>query len=105
MGGRRRTRGQEPLALLAGPGGQDEPAHVWAVEGSHPLDSTQLSLHPHGGRRPDGQVEVGATLGQDPQEELVERDPWCRNLRSEEHTSELQSLMRTSYAVLCLKKK
>src|SRR3546814_7406535 len=29
---------------------------------------------------------------------LVER-------RSEEHTSELQSLMRTSYAVFCLKKK
>src|SRR3546814_5357661 len=26
-------------------------------------------------------------------------------IRSEEHTSELQSLMRTSYAVLCLKKK
>src|SRR3546814_6915942 len=26
------------------------------------------------------------------------------NGRSEEHTSELQSLMRTSYAVLCLKK-
>src|SRR3546814_7518670 len=25
--------------------------------------------------------------------------------RSEEHTSELQSLMRSSYAVLCLKKK
>src|SRR3546814_9555026 len=25
--------------------------------------------------------------------------------RSEEHTSELQSLMRTSYAVLCLKRK
>src|SRR3546814_6264693 len=28
--------------------------------------------------------------------------PW---LRSEEHTSELQSLMRISYAVFCLKKK
>src|SRR3546814_8526437 len=28
-----------------------------------------------------------------------------RDLRSEEHTSELQSLMRISYAVLCLKKK
>src|SRR3546814_5702856 len=27
------------------------------------------------------------------------------NLRSEEHTSELQSLMRNSYAVFCLKKK
>src|SRR3546814_9576546 len=28
-----------------------------------------------------------------------------RSVRSEEHTSELQSLMRTSYAVFCLKKK
>src|SRR3546814_9379578 len=28
-----------------------------------------------------------------------------RLLRSEEHTSELQSLMRISYAVFCLKKK
>src|SRR3546814_5848843 len=31
---------------------------------------------------------------------------WCfLALRSEEHTSELQSLMRISYAVFCLKKK
>src|SRR3546814_10309301 len=29
----------------------------------------------------------------------------AEKLRSEEHTSELQSLMRTSYAVFCLKKK
>src|SRR3546814_1661606 len=29
----------------------------------------------------------------------------CIVLRSEEHTSELQSLMRISYAVFCLKKK
>src|SRR3546814_2914544 len=29
----------------------------------------------------------------------------CQCARSEEHTSELQSLMRTSYAVFCLKKK
>src|SRR3546814_10745387 len=29
----------------------------------------------------------------------------CSILRSEEHTSELQSLMRISYAVFCLKKK
>src|SRR3546814_9496688 len=27
------------------------------------------------------------------------------NVRSEEHTSELQTLMRSSYAVFCLKKK
>src|SRR3546814_3361703 len=29
----------------------------------------------------------------------------CLDIRSEEHTSELQSLMRISYAVFCLKKK
>src|SRR3546814_8216644 len=29
----------------------------------------------------------------------------CNSSRSEEHTSELQSLMRISYAVFCLKKK
>src|SRR3546814_3879114 len=38
------------------------------------------------------------------------QDPMCNYfnftfMRSEEHTSELQSLMRTSYAVFCLKKK
>src|SRR3546814_9835759 len=31
--------------------------------------------------------------------------PWIEPIRSEEHTSELQSLMRISYAVFCLKKK
>src|SRR3546814_14749784 len=35
--------------------------------------------------------------------EFVDRAGGCR--RSEEHTSELQSLMRISYAVSCLKKK
>src|SRR3546814_7268697 len=30
---------------------------------------------------------------------------WDRSYRSEEHTSELQSLMRISYAVFCLQKK
>src|SRR3546814_4719257 len=41
--------------------------------------------------------------------EQHDRDPaeqeWQGELRSEEHTSELQSLMRISYAVFCLKKK
>src|SRR3546814_8898904 len=38
-------------------------------------------------------VEVGSKL------------PDPATIRSEEHTSELQSLMRSSYAVFCLKKK
>src|SRR3546814_3152329 len=33
------------------------------------------------------------------------RSLWSLRARSEEHTSELQSLMRISYAVFCLKKK
>src|SRR3546814_9417750 len=38
---------------------------------------------------------------------LVERlfEQGAKDRRSEEHTSELQSLMRISYAVFCLKKK
>src|SRR3546814_6283077 len=37
---------------------------------------------------------------------FVKQDPDRAALvRSEEHTSELQSLMRTSYAVFCLKRK
>src|SRR3546814_9993027 len=35
----------------------------------------------------------------------VLRPPYDESDRSEEHTSELQSLMRISYAVFCLKKK
>src|SRR3546814_9314475 len=38
--------------------------------------------------------------------EIIEEDSSLHHReRSEEHTSELQSLMRTSYAVFCLKKK
>src|SRR3546814_8329431 len=43
-------------------------------------------------------------VGCDAQRHAVDRTFGCR-IRSEEHTSELQSLMRISYAVFCLKKK
>src|SRR3546814_5710691 len=36
---------------------------------------------------------------------MVSLNPCIDAIRSEEHTSELQSLMRISYAVFCLKKK
>src|SRR3546814_3975549 len=38
-------------------------------------------------------------------EQVHSKIPGIRDFRSEEHTSELQSLMRISYAVFCLKKK
>src|SRR3546814_1998036 len=47
-------------------------------------------------------VVVQRTFAADGQANPVQRQ---RVLRSEEHTSELQSLMRISYAVFCLKKK
>src|SRR3546814_5942512 len=37
--------------------------------------------------------------------DIIEGPDWVGRLRSEEHTSELQSLMRISSAVFCLKKK
>src|SRR3546814_3058841 len=44
-----------------------------------------------------------------PEKALTPKSSTCalyvRSTRSEEHTSELQSLMRISYAVFCLKKK
>src|SRR3546814_6382757 len=56
-------------------------------------------------------VEAARVIVGDPK---VAAQPWDKyalvawygeGVRSEEHTSELQSLMRISYAVLCLKKK
>src|SRR3546814_5254894 len=59
-------------------------------------------------RRGDGQPRLGGAdcrtgTGQDGRPDLRTRA--ARRDRSEEHTSELQSLMRISYAVFCLKKK
>src|SRR3546814_10574708 len=48
---------------------------------------------------PHPQIATRQTLGA-----YVNRRRW-QHRRSEEHTSELQSLMRISYAVFCLKKK
>src|SRR3546814_1525560 len=60
-----------------------------------------------------GRQPVGAAQFGQPFRRAVDRDfaPGARGKfrqqreRSEEHTSELQSLMRISYAVFCLKKK
>src|SRR3546814_5285753 len=48
--------------------------------------------------------EAAAIFGEKVGRKLVDRDHHDQ-FRSEEHTSELQSLMRISYAVFCLKKK
>src|SRR3546814_2283680 len=73
-----------------------------AVAGAAPLEeeaADEIALRHHGVQR---SVDMG--------ERMVERhqhrmDALEQAFRSEEHTSELQSLMRISYAVFCLKKK
>src|SRR3546814_8156131 len=47
---------------------------------------------------------IPAELRQE-EEEILSKLRRGERIRSEEHTSELQSLMRSSYAVFCLKKK
>src|SRR3546814_7564820 len=51
--------------------------------------------------RLDYELELGVWIGRG--NELGSPIPIGEAARSEEHTSELQSLMRTSYAVFCLK--
>src|SRR3546814_6835834 len=56
---------------------------------------------------------VPARIAAPPKTDMTKATPWlgkkcstaADSARSEEHTSELQSLMRISYAVFCLKKK
>src|SRR3546814_7963033 len=55
--------------------------------------------------RPHHRVRQGARAGVSGTQERVEIKAPSGRVRSEEHTSELQSLMRISYAVFCLKKK
>src|SRR3546814_2628709 len=82
---RESLRGAPPDGEAVGlPGGLAQARHVAAHGGFAQLVAAQTELAVHGARAA-GQGAAGG-------------------LRSEEHTSELQSLMRISYAVFCLKK-
>src|SRR3546814_4405971 len=64
-----------------------------------PVQPLTLRACPPGGAGPDD-LQQEQAHHQGGQAALAEH-----RVRSEEHTSELQSLMRISYAVFCLKKK
>src|SRR3546814_8655141 len=92
-----------PKPRLAHDAGEDD---LGAVEGAveaadepqqpgRNVEVTLLSRFQH--------VVIGFALGADLRGHAVEA--LRGSLRSEEHTSELQSLIRISYAVFCLKKK
>src|SRR3546814_1728674 len=61
----------------------------------------------HGRRRRQAEAAPGAPVGKHRDKDRAGGDTGgsvARRPRSEEHTSELQALMRNQYAVLCLKK-
>src|SRR3546814_4887443 len=60
----------------------------------------QIGLERHPARSAAGRADEAQPAPAGDAQRIVLLDD-----RSEEHTSELQSLMRTSYAVFCLKKK
>src|SRR3546814_9015931 len=78
------------------------------------LFERMLAVSGHDGPEHADEVLAGhvATVGpfgfpqpEDDRTAVVAHPPRCRHVRSEEHTSELQTLMRISYAVFCLKQK
>src|SRR3546814_10706264 len=78
------------LAALSDALDADDLPDVWVLElSSFQLEGTHTLA-------PDAAVVLNVT-----QDHL----DWHGSMRSEEHTSELQSLMRISYAVFCLNKK
>src|SRR3546814_1610164 len=80
--------------------------HGWSPPGNHAGHGLLPRPYFTGDR---GRDELRLVLGRGYKFEVYVSDPtqaahWLDVLRSEEHTSELQSLMRISYAVFCLKK-
>src|SRR3546814_9729219 len=78
-----------------------DPNHA-AWRGASPLLSRQCSLCQAGDLRAARQESIQYTIRL-PANDVLQRR--IGHLRSEEHTSELQSLMRISSAVFCLTKK
>src|SRR3546814_3942839 len=76
-------------------------------EGDPPQPATGFFEFIEGRKAPklDGKRFAVLALGDSTYEFYCEAGKRLDRRRSEEHTSELQSLMRISYAVFCLKKK
>src|SRR3546814_9891925 len=77
------------------------PGHGDGDLGADHRDGRRLRGDPEG-LHPGVPTAVPAGHADDDGAAATRRQHW---MRSEEHTSELQSLMRISYAVFCLKKK
>src|SRR3546814_8880818 len=102
------SKGRSPPAATSSPATSRRPpatgtnCRIGWSSGDPPADPAPLRV----GRFPPVQHVDEAPDAPPPGLGLPRRlDPIEDGVRSEEHTSELQSLMRISYAVFCLKKK
>src|SRR3546814_10641670 len=91
--------GSDAMLALDPADGSRAGAHDHAL-GRHLATLEALHAFKQGAAGDAGRGEDAVALG-----EIVQRIDAVEIVRSEEHTSELQSLMRISYAVFCLKKK
>src|SRR3546814_6972663 len=76
---------------------------VYTYDAKVGLHETEVSVHHHVDGAYPSNVWIMVKSGLSHNAAILSLDN--AEHRSEEHTSELQSLMRTSYAVFCLKKK
>src|SRR3546814_9617741 len=95
---RRRLRSAGGCALL---GTLRNPRRPGADPARHPPPLARPGTLDRGGDRGDPRRRCRRPAART----TADRGPAALGIRSEEHTSELQSLMRTSYAVFFLKKK
>src|SRR3546814_1046438 len=91
--------GSEPAAGMGCLGRQQLPVEPGRTVGTDLAFERQV--------RPADQRQPHLAIVPVPAAQFDDRAAWCiaGPFRSEEHTSELQTLMRISYAVFCLKKK
>src|SRR3546814_1792784 len=89
------------LAILAPMVGGSQPGRA-TIASADPLAWTRAPLF---AMRADDARAAPQTEAETPPDDETSAQAVAPEVRSEEHTSELQSLMRSSYAVFCLKKK
>src|SRR3546814_7165222 len=105
------------IGLVRFSNGQEADAASWLIDPKDYFDDENIAIHGITPEQVKGQPSFSAVAEQltswlsspivvcHTHFDRVSLDQVFRRHRSEEHTSELQSLMRTSYAVFCLKKK
>src|SRR3546814_6328046 len=95
----------EAEVMRGEPAAGDEDVGLALHEPEERAERHQAAVAREGGRAPEIEARPHHPARRDRHPDRAHGEQHDRRERSEEHTSELQSLMRISYAVFCLKKK